>query len=181
MNHPSAKCVQFFEELIQISEALKQDRPRYHRQPACAPTHAGFRMDVDRDGGGDGGEGGDVTMDNNINPAGDCLYSHSVPANIQSDALNGPTLNRSRSKYHVEVHPGAAQTYGKGSTFMDGFDGDKYASMQKENLYYLWASPPEWELAAFLLRLSLSMAEINKFLSLDLVSLFMLSLVYDHI
>ena len=86
-------------------------------------------MDVDGDGDGDGGEGGDVTMDNDVNPAGDCLCSHSVPANIQSDAPNGPTLNHSRSKYHIEVHPGAAQTYGKRSTFMDGFDGDKYAAM----------------------------------------------------
>ena len=138
-------------------------------------------MDGDGDGDGDGGEGGDVTMDNDVNPAGDCLYSHSVPANIQSDAPNGPTSNCSRSKYHIEVHPGATQTYGKGSTFMNGFDGDKYAAMRKENLYYLWASQPEWELAAFLLRSSLSMAAINKFLSLDLMSLFMLSLVYDRI
>ena len=72
---------------------------------------------------------GDVTMDQDINPAGDCLYSPSVPASIQSNAQSVPALSCSQSKYHVEVYPGAAQTYGKGHTFMDGFDGDKYAAM----------------------------------------------------
>ena len=175
MNHPSAKCDQFFEELIRISEALKRDRPRNRKRPA--PTHVGFGMDGD----GDGGRDGDVTMDNDINPAGDSLYSPFVPANIHSDTPNGPALNHPGSKYHVEVYPGAAQTYGKGPTFMDEFDGDKYAVMRKENLYYPWASRPEWELAAFLLRSSLSMAVINQFLSLDLVSLLTLPLVYDCI
>lgn len=120
-------------------------------------------------------------MDHDVNPAGDCLYSLSVTADIQSDAPSEPALSYSGSEYHVEVYPGAAQTYGKGPTFMDGFDGDKYATMREENLYYPWASRPEWELASFLLRSSLSVAAINQFLSLNLVSLFMLSLFYDCI
>ena len=55
---------------------------------------------------------------------------------------------------------------------MDKFDGDEHASMQEENLCYPWALWPEWELASFLLCLSLSMAAVDKFLSLDLVSQF---------
>lgn len=73
-------------------------------------------------------------------------------------------------EYYTEVYPGAAQTYGKGPTFMDAFDGDRYAAMREDNLYYPWASQPEWELASFLLRSSLSMAAIDQFLSLKLVS-----------
>jgi hypothetical protein len=41
--------------------------------------------------------------------------------------------------------------------------------MQK-NLYYPFASRDEWELAAFLLRSDLSLASIDSFLSLKLVS-----------
>ena len=37
-------------------------------------------------------------------------------------------------KYYTEVYPGAAQTYGKGPTFMDAFDGDRYAAM-REDIY----------------------------------------------
>ena len=33
------------------------------------------------------------------------------------------------AEYYMEVYPGAAQTYGKGPTFMDAFDGDRYAAM----------------------------------------------------
>ena len=53
---------------------------------------------------------------------------------------------------------------------MDEFDRDDHATMREENLYYPWASRQEWELASFLLRSSLSMAAIDQFLSLDLVS-----------
>ena len=70
----------------------------------------------------------------------------------------------------MEVYPGAAQMYRKGSTFMDEFDDDEHAAMRENNLYYPWASCPEWELTSFLLCLSLSMATIDQFLSLELLS-----------
>ncbi|KAG2065164.1 hypothetical protein BDR04DRAFT_965436, partial [Suillus decipiens] len=43
-----------------------------------------------------------------------------------------------------------------------------YAAHHKENIYYPFASLQEWELASFLLCLSLSMAAINQFLRLEL-------------
>ena len=73
-------------------------------------------------------------------------------------------------KYYMEIYPSAARTYGKGLTFMDGFNADKHTAMHEENMYYPWASQPEWELASFLLCSSLSMATIDRFLSLDIVS-----------
>ena len=73
-------------------------------------------------------------------------------------------------KYHTKVYHGTAQTYRKGSTFMDKFNDDEHVATREDNLYYPWASCPEWELASFLLCSSLNMATINQFLSLDLVS-----------
>lgn len=88
--------------------------------------------------------------------------------NIESNSGEEPAPH---PQYYTEVYPGAAQTYGKGPTFMDIFDGDEYAAMREENLYYPWASQPEWELASFLLRSSLSMVAMDQFLSLKIVNL----------
>ena len=54
--------------------------------------------------------------------------------------------------------------------FIEELNQDVHATVHKENLYYPWASQQEWELASFLLCSSLSMATIDQFLSLDLVS-----------
>ena len=116
--------------------------------------------------------GGDIVMDDSDLPT---VPEGGQPGadNVQSDSGEEAAPHPpSRSKnYYTEVYPGAAQTYGKGPTFMDGFDGDEHAAMREDNLYYPWASQPEWELASFLLRSSLSMAVIDQFLSLKLVSL----------
>jgi hypothetical protein len=69
----------------------------------------------------------------------------------------------------VEEFHGAAQTFGKGLTFMDKFHMDQFADKRKSNLYYPFASREEWDLASFLLRSSLSMADIDVFLSLTMV------------
>ena len=71
----------------------------------------------------------------------------------------------------IEEYVGAAKEYGRGTTFMEKFDCDQYVEERKTNLYYPFASRDEWELAAFLLRSDLSMASIDSFLSLKLVSL----------
>ena len=76
---------------------------------------------------------------------------------------------------HSEFYPGAAKTYGPGSTFMDHFDNDEHAPHRVNNLYYPFASHQEWELASFLLRSHLSMASIDEFLRLTSVSISFLS------
>ena len=95
---------------------------------------------------------------------------HSIAKDIQLEVPELCIPPSQFKKYHTKVYPGAAWTYGKGSTFMDEFDDDEHAATREDNLYYPWASRPEWELASFLLCLSLSMADIDQFLSLDLVS-----------
>ncbi|KAG6372618.1 hypothetical protein JVT61DRAFT_7366 [Boletus reticuloceps] len=67
--------------------------------------------------------------------------------------------------------PGAAKIFHKhDTTFMDAFNQDQFAEIcQTENLYYPFADHLEWELAEFLTTSNLSMAAINRFLSLTLI------------
>ncbi|KAH9167800.1 hypothetical protein EDB89DRAFT_1856148 [Lactarius sanguifluus] len=70
----------------------------------------------------------------------------------------------------IQEYVGAAREYGRGTTFLQSFDRDQYAQERKKNIFYPFASQAEWEMAAFLLRSGLSMASIDSFLSLELVS-----------
>ena len=72
---------------------------------------------------------------------------------------------------HRDFYPEAAHVYGKGHTFMDVYDADKYTDKRKENLYYPFASKQDWEMGSWLLQSGLSMAAIDQFLHLQLVSL----------
>lgn len=114
---------------------------------------------------------GDVMMDPNLDSVGDFPHNPSVTVDIQPDSSNEPVLGHFKSKYHFKECPGAAQKYGRGCTFMDTFDWDEHAAMWENNLYYPWASCAEQEITSFLLCSSLSMAVIDKFLLLELVSL----------
>jgi hypothetical protein len=90
--------------------------------------------------------------------------------NDLDEAPNANTGINQNARY-VEIYPGASDTYGKGSTFMDAFNSDKYAGHRHQNLYYPFQTRSEWELASWLLRSGLSMRAIDDFLSLELVSL----------
>ena len=74
------------------------------------------------------------------------------------------------SPENVENFPGASQSYLGGKMFMDQFFSDKHSELRKENLFYPFASQEDWQVASWLLRSRLSMAAIDSFLSLDLVS-----------
>jgi hypothetical protein len=74
------------------------------------------------------------------------------------------------SGHFVQEYDGAAKTFGSGTTFMQQFESDEFAEERTQNLFYPFASRAEWELAAFLLRSDLSLAALDKFLSLNLVS-----------
>lgn len=85
---------------------------------------------------------------------------------------NGSTEPVQQNNPVIDYYPGAAKVVDpRGSKFMDAFDEDRFAEIRRnENLYYPFADRPEWELAEFLVTSSLSMAAINCFLSLSLVS-----------
>jgi len=72
--------------------------------------------------------------------------------------------------HYTQLFPGASEIFGKGKTYMDLFDDDEYAGNRETNLYYPFASQPEWELASFLLKSGLSMVAMDEFLKLQMVS-----------
>ncbi|KAI6012163.1 hypothetical protein PISMIDRAFT_115185, partial [Pisolithus microcarpus 441] len=69
----------------------------------------------------------------------------------------------------VEYFPGASQSYPGRRTTMDQFFSDKNGQFHKENLFYPFTSPEDWQIASWLLHSHLSMAAIDGFLSLDLI------------
>jgi hypothetical protein len=73
--------------------------------------------------------------------------------------------------HHTEYFLGASEVFGKGDTYMDLFNEDDHAAARERNLYYPFASHPEWELASFLLKSDLSRGMIDEFLKLQLVNI----------
>ncbi|KAJ7601568.1 hypothetical protein DFH06DRAFT_1153865 [Mycena polygramma] len=65
---------------------------------------------------------------------------------------------------------GAAKVQGRGDTFLETFNKDKYSEQRSNNIYYPWASAAEWELVAFLHNSKMTMAKIDSFLKLKLAS-----------
>ena len=105
----------------------------------------------------------------------DLMGTDNFTAQVDQDvkmATQGPEYasDTSNSVYR-ENFDSAAKEWGFGSTFMGRFDCDESAYIRQENLYYPFASKADWELAAFLLRSRLSMAMIDDFLGLQLVSI----------
>ncbi|KIJ16552.1 hypothetical protein PAXINDRAFT_11002 [Paxillus involutus ATCC 200175] len=93
-----------------------------------------------------------------------------------------PAYDEGASAYHSErmeqapadgsvtdFYPGAPELFPRGTTFMNQFFSNQYASVREENLYYPFASNVDWQLASWLLCLRLSMAAIDGFLSLELI------------
>jgi hypothetical protein len=101
-----------------------------------------------------------------------------LPANVDIEMMDvaddqpteGETAS-SLSPFHTEFYPGAAQILdGKGETFMNIFNKDEHAEKRERNLYYPFTTQDEWELASFLLKSDLSMAETDDYLRLQMVS-----------
>lgn len=96
-------------------------------------------------------------------------WDHDIGHDLSADHSVGDISDTVTSRGCIEVFDGAGKTYGAGETFMDRFNADTYAEYRKTNLYYPFASKQDWEIAAFLESSNLSMAAIDKFLSLELV------------
>ena len=108
MNHLSSKCIHFFDKLIWISEVLHQNW-----STACwwVVSHR-----VESEGSEDV-EMGDPhpSMSSKDNNQSSTSIAGDVPLNLPEQTLPCSQLKN----YHTEVYPGAAQTYGRGPTFMD--------------------------------------------------------------
>ncbi|KAF8160343.1 hypothetical protein K438DRAFT_1619422 [Mycena galopus ATCC 62051] len=84
------------------------------------------------------------------------------------DANNPGSANGSTTEYR-EYFPDTAWKYKKkGRTFMETFNSDKYAHERELHLYYPFASADEWQLASFVERSKMFMAQIDEFLKLHM-------------
>ena len=145
LNQPTSLC-RLRDALFQAQKRLMV--PQRHPQPQHNQTSTD-----------DWDWTGNVTVDMDVDPE----PPHPDLATVNS--------NPAPDFFITEEYEGAARTYGNGKTFMDKFDGDQYAKLRRDCLYYPFSTKEEWELAAYLLGSDLSMASIDKFLKLSLVSL----------
>ena len=153
MNQPVSSCLTHFQELIDIANTLQR---RTIPQPA---SDNGMSQPL-------------CFMDTTEDAPPDLVHS-----TFNSEA-SPPRNTRTRTTEHpfrIKKHPMAGKTFGRGDTFMDHFDNDGFASARSQGcLYYPFASRDEWELASFLLCSQMSLADIDRFLKLQLVSLYFL-------
>jgi hypothetical protein len=92
-----------------------------------------------------------------------------IDDNINQPPPSQPEQEAALPSFHTEFFLGSSKVFGNGQTCLDLFDEDEYADARQTNLYYPFASRPEWELASFLLKSDLSREAIDQFLKLQLV------------
>jgi hypothetical protein len=148
MNQPFGPCQtsahHFHAQIADLATDLQKYGSGRHRRPP-SPSLSSENMDDDSD----------------------ALDLHDVSNSFMN--VDEP-LEDDGPRPYVERYEEAAKTYGPGASFMQQFDSDEFAEIRVQNIYYPFASQAEWELATFLLESDLSMAQIDKFLSLKHVS-----------
>lgn len=99
----------------------------------------------------------------------DLETSEDAVSHSDSDPCTG-----SDDAFTTDHFEGAAKVVdNNGRTFIKAFNEDQFTSIREHgNLYYPFSDRAEWELAKFLLTSTLSMADIDRFLSLKLASHF---------
>ena len=92
------------------------------------------------------------------------------PASTSRPATTSQNPEDRQNPFIIKKHPTSGRVYRPGETFIDQCDKDKFTERRKGNIYYPFTTRDEWELASFLLNSRLSMAAVNHFLKLELVS-----------
>jgi C2H2 type zinc finger protein len=146
MNQPFSSCLTHFEECINIATTLQSD-------PTISEGDNLDRQSFEPPGFMDTAE--------------DCLLASSRSSPPASTSQNPEDK---QNPFNIKKHPTSGSVYGRGETFMDQCDKDRFTEKRTGHLYYPFASRDEWELASFLLRSRLSMAAIDRFLKLNMVS-----------
>jgi hypothetical protein len=181
MNQPTARCHQFLNELITVSDILEGAKPRQPFQN-LDPFHQSGNTSLSADQ--DEAMVWEPNLPEDISSF-DCGNDSSADVNKatssqkpnSSNTPAAPHIPGHRNLHHlpshphacVEEHPNAPWTWEGGSTFLQGFNNDRYSKQRRSNLYYPFASRGEWDLASFLLLSPLSMVAIDQFLKLQLV------------
>ena len=171
LNQPYSACLIHYNELIEINTGILKQREGNPQSALSQPT---TNPDVEASGYGFHGEGTQPDfepMDVDVDFSAEPVAAPRTPT--MSAMASHPDIPP--ACHFKERYPNASETYGAGSTFMDVFDQDTHFAERKLNIFYLFASRDEWELASFLLRSNLSLASMDKFLKLTLVSWFTFS------
>ncbi|KAJ3515808.1 hypothetical protein NLJ89_g1535 [Agrocybe chaxingu] len=141
---------------------LNHEDPFHFQQPPLAPLSGTMDAEVENSEHAESELNNidsaleDMEMD--LDLGGDHDLHESIFSKPQADVEN----------FFSELYPRAAKDYGVGDMMMDIFNSDTHAEKRKYNLYYPFASKDEWQLASSLLWSTLSMAEIDSFLKLEL-------------
>ena len=144
LNQPSIACGSWINELSRFHHHLPTPRNHSPVEPEHLPSRSYDRFFASETANDHQGENDDPSL----------YYPH-----------QDPTMPV------IDYHPNTPSVHPGGTVFMDQFFNDQYATLRQENLYYPFASRTDWQLASWLLRSRLSMAAIDDFLSLELVSL----------
>ena len=141
MNQPLGSCFDYSHEVVSLANEPKNYKKQHQPQQSIDSEKSILAMDTE-----------DAFMED---------------AFMDCDTMDNVAGSSGR---FVQDYDGAAITFGLGTTFMQQFECDEFAEEHTQNLFYPFASRAEWELAAFLLRSDLSLATLDIFLSLHLVS-----------
>jgi len=153
MNQPISSCLIFYEEVTRMNEALAASKAQ---DASPSPRRSPSPQDQ-------------------FPPSSSNSIHDQDPFSEHMDVDQGDEESEQLPTPPFRVdYPGASQTYGKGTSFMDVFEQDAHSLERRAQPYYPFASNHEWEMASFLLRSNLSMKSIDKFLKLHLVRLFFL-------
>ena len=140
MSQPTSGCNNWINDLVRLREELE------------LPSTSGAR---------------NSSFSTHSHAAG-AFHDDSYGMDLDDSEVYGPTsVPNAMTK---DRFPGAARTFGKGQTFLDKFNTDKFGHYRQENIYYPFASRLEWQLALWLLRSGISMSATDAFLSLEIVS-----------
>lgn len=168
MNQPNGRChPSLHPDILKAGERFKRRR--------IAQEEAEFNeMDIDRENGfeGEGDYAEEGFMEDRFRFSAE--YSEAGSQNeddmpMEDGSREDPDPQSSWDGPVKDFYDGAAETLGRGETFKDKFQQDKYKKERQTNLYYPFASAGEWELAAFINRSGLSLAKTDEFLKLQLV------------
>jgi len=166
LNQPISACLTYFEELRSQLANTNNSRS-VDTQAQDQDTAMSEGTNVEQEPGGAPSLASTPVTPESIQNS-DCSDDG---MNVDPQPDDHSSQHETKSKWFTEEFPDASWTFGCGRTFMDVFDQDQFADIRKDQLYYPFASKEEWELASFLLRSCMSMAAIDRFLKLSLVSL----------
>ncbi|KAI6015977.1 hypothetical protein EDC04DRAFT_2608619 [Pisolithus marmoratus] len=102
-----------------------------------------------------------------------------MPFDDLSEEASNSTRELPTYQQVMEFYPGASANYRQGCTFMDIFNADPFSLECQHNLYYPFLSKTKWQFTSWLSDSGLSMATIDKLLSLDIAHFFPL-LIQKH-